>query len=142
LGFLVDFGGVKFMTTQSETLEITQVDVSEGFEGLAWKWMRYSGLLLIPLAWGHVAIQDVLVGVHAIDLDYVAMRWASLGWRVYDFLLLAFAFAHGVNGLRQVLNDYVKKESVQRKIAWGLLGFWAILSLIGAAAIVGGVRVP
>jgi len=130
------------MATQSDTLEIPRVEVSEGIEGLAWKWMRYSGLLLIPLAWGHVAIQDVLVGVHAIDLDYVAMRWASLGWRVYDFLLLAFAFAHGVNGLRQVLNDYIKKESAQRKIAWGLLGFWAILSLIGAAAIVGGVRTP
>jgi succinate dehydrogenase / fumarate reductase membrane anchor subunit len=103
--------------------------------------MRYSGLLLIPLAWGHVAIQDVLVGVHAIDLDYVAMRWASLGWRVYDFLLLAFAFAHGVNGLRQVLNDYIKKEGTRKKVAWVLLVFWAILSLIGAAAIVGGVRV-
>jgi succinate dehydrogenase / fumarate reductase membrane anchor subunit len=69
--------------------------------------MRYSGLLLIPLAWGHVLIQDVLVGVHRIDLDYVAMRWAMLGWRVFDFLLLAFAFAHGMNGLRQVLNDYI-----------------------------------
>jgi succinate dehydrogenase / fumarate reductase membrane anchor subunit len=101
--------------------------------------MRYSGLLLIPLAWGHVLIQDVLVGVHAIDLDYVAMRWASLGWRIYDFLLLAFAFAHGVNGLRQVLNDYIKKENSQKRLAWGLLVFWAILSLIGAAAIIGGV---
>lgn len=130
------------MATQSETIDIPRVEISEGIEGLAWKWMRYSGLLLIPLAWGHVAIQDVLVGVHAIDLDYVAMRWASLGWRVYDFLLLAFAFAHGVNGLRQVLNDYIKKESVQRKLAWGLLVFWAILSLIGATAIVGGVRTP
>ncbi len=28
--------------------------------------MRYSGLLLIPLAWGHVLIQDVLVGVGCI----------------------------------------------------------------------------
>ncbi len=111
-------------------------------ETAAWKWMRYSGLLLIPLAWGHVLIQDVLVGVHRIDLDYVAMRWASLAWRLYDFLLLAFAFAHGMNGLRQVIHDYVEDESDMRKIAWALLAFWGLLSAIGAAAILGGVRQP
>ena len=110
------------------------------YETLAWKWMRYSGLLLIPLAWGHVLIQDVLVGVHAIDLDYVAMRWASLGWRVYDFLLLAFAFAHGVNGLRQVIHDFIKDEVWLRRVSWGLLIFWMLLSLVGVVAIVGGTR--
>jgi len=130
------------MTTSIEELASRQVEVPEGLESVAWKWMRYSGLLLIPLAWGHILIQDVLVGVHRIDLDYVAMRWASLGWRAYDFALLAFAFAHGVNGLRQVLNDYITSEKTRRWLAWLLLAFWLVLSLIGAAAIVGGVRVP
>lgn len=122
------------------TTTVRKIQVPQTVENIAWKWMRYSGLLLIPLAWGHVLIQDVLVGVHRIDLDYVAMRWASLGWRVYDFLLLAFAFAHGVNGLRQVLHDFIKSERNQRYISYGLLVFWAVISLIGAAAIVGGVR--
>lgn len=124
---------------QANAQEVPQV---KGLESLAWKWMRYSGLLLIPLAWGHVLIQDILVGVHAIDLDYVALRWASLGWRVYDFLLLSFAFAHGVNGLRQVLNDYISKDSTRRKSTWALFAFWMVLSLIGAVAIIGGVRAP
>ena len=130
------------MTTNTNQTPINQAAVPEGFESIAWKWMRYSGLLLIPLAWGHVLIQDVLVGVHSIDLDYVALRWASLGWRVYDFLLLAFAFAHGVNGLRQVLNDYIRQDSTRRTVTWLLFGVWLILSLIGAMAIVGGVRIP
>jgi succinate dehydrogenase / fumarate reductase membrane anchor subunit len=104
--------------------------------------MRYSGLLLIPLAWGHVLIQDVLVGVHQIDIDYVAMRWATLGWRVYDFLLLAFAFAHGVNGLRQVINDFIKNKRLMRLVSVLLFVFWLVLSLIGAVAIVGGVQKP
>ena len=129
------------MTARTEELASRQVEVPEGLESIAWKWMRYSGLLLIPLAWGHVLIQDVLVGVHRIDLNYVAMRWASLGWRAYDFALLAFAFAHGVNGLRQVLNDYISSEKARRWLAWFLLAFWFLLSLIGAAAIVGGVRI-
>ena len=119
---------------------MAQVITTNKTEALAWKWMRYSGLLLIPLAWAHVAIQDVLVGVHAIDLDYVAMRWASLGWRTYDFLLLAFAFAHGVNGLRQVIHDFIPDEKMMRVISRILFVFWLLLSAIGAAAIVGGVR--
>lgn len=125
------------MATKAETVRVTQ-----GFDIIAWKWMRYSGILLIPLAWFHVAVQDVIVGVHAIDLNYVQQRWALLSWRVYDFALLAFAFAHGVNGLRQVLNDYIRSDVNRSRMAWILLVFWLVLSLIGAVAIVGGVRMP
>lgn len=124
------------------TTEVEKVRIPPNFEAIAWKWMRYSGLLLIPLAWGHVLIQDVLVGVHRIDLDYVAMRWASLGWRAYDFLLLAFAFAHGVNGLRQVVHDFIQNEDFMRIVTWGLFVFWLVISAIGAIAIIGGVRQP
>jgi succinate dehydrogenase / fumarate reductase, membrane anchor subunit len=120
--------------------EARRVKVSQGGEIIAWKWMRYSGLLLIPLAWGHVLIQDVLVGVHQIDLSYVEARWASLGWRTYTFLLLTFAFAHGMNGLRQVLNDFIRGELNRRRVGWFLFFFWLVISLIGAIAIIGGVR--
>jgi succinate dehydrogenase / fumarate reductase membrane anchor subunit len=109
-------------------------------EIILWKWMRYSGILLVPLAWGHVLIQDVLVGGHGINLDYVALRWSMVGWRIYDFLLLAFAFAHGINGLRQVLFDYVHNPKHQRTIAWALLAVWLLISAVGAVAIIGGVK--
>ena len=114
----------------------------KNFETTAWLFMRYSGLLLIPLVWVHVLIQDVLVGVHAIDLDYVALRWATLGWRVYDIALLAFAFAHGMNGLHNVLNDYVRGTRVRRALDWLLLLGWLAISAIGAVAIIGGVQSP
>ncbi len=117
-----------------------RVELAQNYETLAWRWMRYSGLLLIPLAFGHIVLQDVIVGVHAIDLDYVAARWASLGWRVYDALLLMFAFAHGVNGLRQVLSGWITQAGLRRVVSWLLLAFWLVISLIGATAIVGGVR--
>ncbi|MEW6568796.1 MAG: succinate dehydrogenase [Chloroflexota bacterium] len=102
--------------------------------------MRYSAVLLIPLVWIHVLIRDVLVGVHRIDLDYVAMRWASLAWRAYDIALLAFAFAHGMNGLRNVLHDYIADPHRQWWIDRLLLLGWLAISAIGAVAIVGGVR--
>ena len=110
------------------------------YESVAWKWMRYSGFLLIPLAWGHVLIQDVLVGVHAIDIDYVAMRWASLGWQIYDILLLAFAFAHGMNGLRQVALDFVHSEQGRRRASIAIFVLWLVVSIIGAIAIIAGAR--
>ncbi len=103
--------------------------------------MRYSGLLLIPLAWGHVLIQDVLVGVDRIDLNYVAMRWAFWGWRIYDLFLLVFALAHGINGLRQVVLDFVSKKLI-RLINQASFMYWLVMVLIGIAALVGGVRKP
>ena len=116
------------------------IDLRRNGEVIAWKWMRYSGLLLIPLAWGHVLIQDVLVGVDNIDLNYVSMRWAYFGWRIYDFFLLVFALAHGINGLRQVVLDFVSKKKNVRLVNQALFVYWLVLALLGIAALVGGVR--
>jgi succinate dehydrogenase hydrophobic anchor subunit len=107
-----------------------------------WQFIRWSGVLLIPLVWIHVAIQDVLVGVHAIDLDFVALRWATWGWRLYDIALLAFAFGHGMLGLRNVVNDYVTRPAWNRRLKWVMLAGWVVITAIGAVAIVGGVLRP
>lgn len=131
------------MTTQSTTSSPSRsnrVATPSNFEKTAWMFMRYSALLLIPLAFGHLILQDVIVGVHAIDIDYVAMRWDMLAWRVYDAALLAFAFAHGMNGVRQVLMDYIRSERLFRIVSWGLLLAWLAITIVGAVAIIGGVR--
>jgi succinate dehydrogenase cytochrome b556 subunit len=110
------------------------------FEGWAWLFMRWSGILLVPLVWIHVAISDVLVGAHAIDLDYVRLRWAILGWRVFDGFLLAFTFAHGMNGLRGVLTDYVHSPAWRRGLNWLMLAMWIVWMILGMGALIGGVR--
>jgi len=118
------------------------VHVPQNLESIAWKWMRISALLLIPLVWGHVIIQDVITGVHAMNLGYVAERWASIFWRVYDALLLGFTFAHGVNGLRQVVFDFVYSPNARRNWIIGLFLFWLIITLVGFIALVAGVNTP
>lgn len=128
------------MTAESPTSTVRTVSIKPSLESTAWKWMRYSALLLIPLAWGHTLLQDVIVNVHNIDINYVAIRWGSLVWKVYDILLLGFAFAHGVNGLRQVLNDFIHSERSRAITAWALLAAWALITIIGAAAIIFGAR--
>jgi succinate dehydrogenase / fumarate reductase membrane anchor subunit len=98
--------------------------------------MRYSGLLLIPLVWFHMIWQDVIIGVHNIDENYVLWRWSDTGIQIYDILLLSFAFAHGVNGLRQVLMDYIHPPKARRVTSILLFIFWGVISIMGAVAII------
>lgn len=129
------------MSTQTTTSgRASRVATPRNFETTAWLFMRYSAILLIPLAFGHLILQDIVVGVHSIDINYVKMRWDLLAWRIYDIALLAFAFAHGINGLRQVLTDYIKNEGTFRIVSWVLLLLWIVITAIGAVAIIGGVR--
>lgn len=125
------------MTT--ETIPRT-VKIPGTYESISWKWMRISALLLIPLVWGHVLLQDIIVGVFAINLDYVAFRWSNLLWRIYDGLLLAFAFAHGMNGLRQVLFDYIHGPTGRRNVVIIVAAIWLVISVIGFIALIGGVN--
>ena len=91
------------------------------FERRAFLFMRLSGILLLLLAVGHMLLQHVLRDVHNLTLQTVQEIWRSWGWRAYDLLLLTFAIAHGFNGLRQVLEDYIHNprhvKTVQRVLA-------------------------
>ncbi len=109
------------------------------FDTYVWQFMRWSGVLLIPLAWMHVVLQDVIVGVHAITIDFVALRWATLGWRIYDIALLGFAFGHGIFGMRTVVNDYVHSKQWNQALHWFHFIAWLVITAIGAVAIIGGV---
>jgi succinate dehydrogenase / fumarate reductase membrane anchor subunit len=121
---------------------VRNINRPRSYEIVAWKWMRYSAIALIPLVWIHVLIQDVVVGVHAIAETqdgaflYVIDRWANPFWITYDILLLAFAFAHGMNGLRQVAMDFIHGEAAQRFISWLIFFLWIVISAIGAYAII------
>ena len=118
----------------------TRARLRPSFEATAWRWMRYSGILLIPLAWFHVYLQDVFVGVHAIDIDYVAARLDIFGWVLYDFFLLLFTFAHGMYGLRQVSNEFIHNEKTRRILGILMLIFWLVISIIGTIALFMGAR--
>jgi succinate dehydrogenase / fumarate reductase membrane anchor subunit len=120
------------MTQNTQT---QSVKTPRTYESVAWKWMRYSGILLIPLVWVHLVLQDVIVGVHQIDSSYVAARWGMVFWQVYDMALLGFALAHGVNGFRQVIQDNVHHERAMKYISVLLLVFWGVLTFIGAGGI-------
>ncbi len=100
-----------------------------GIERFWWRFMRVSGVIIIPLVFGHLAMMHIIQGVFDItaaghnvvgttvanasgtSVEFVADRWSYLVagvavWRIYDFALIALVVVHGFNGLRFVLTDY------------------------------------
>lgn len=116
------------------------------FDQIMWGFMRVSGLLILPLVFGHLAIMHVIEGVFAINesgtglaANFVAARWAYLGWRLYDAALLALALIHGFNGFRYVVNDYTHNPLVRRGLNWALLVACIVIIIIGGLTLLNGV---
>jgi succinate dehydrogenase / fumarate reductase, membrane anchor subunit len=81
------------------------------FEKYAWLFMRFSGVALVFLALGHLFIGLIWDGgVYRIDFNYVAERWASPFWQIWDMALLWLAMIHGANGMRTIIGDYARKN--------------------------------
>ena len=89
---------------------------SNGFEVFSWYFFRISGLALIFLVLIHLYAMHVNTDVAKTNYDFVASRYANPFWRVYDLLLLSLALLHGMNGLRIMVDDYIKGRGW--RLAW------------------------
>ncbi|WP_188668279.1 succinate dehydrogenase hydrophobic membrane anchor subunit [Tersicoccus solisilvae] len=84
------------------------------FEMLAWLFMRLSGVVLIVLVFGHLFVNLMAGdGVHAVDFGFVAGKWASPFWQVWDLAMLWLALLHGTNGVRTIINDYAERNATR-----------------------------
>lgn len=98
------------------------------FELYSWVFMRMSGVLLVVLVLGHLLIMNVLDGgVQRVNFGFVAGRWSSPFWQVWDLLQLWLAELHGTNGLRTVINDYAERDGTR---------FWLKMMLYASAGLV------
>lgn len=127
-----------------------------------WRFMRLSGVLIIPLVFGHLAMVHVIQGVFDISqaghtpvwtnlgpnivegvgtaANFVALRWNTMLagvyiWRIYDILLLALVVLHGFNGLRYVINDYFRNRVLNRTLNIASFGVMVGLIVVGGLAI-------
>ena len=84
------------------------------YELYSWLFMRISGIILVFLVLGHLFIMNILDGgVQRINFGFVAGRWASPFWQVWDLLQLWLAMIHGGNGLRTIINDYAQRDKTR-----------------------------
>ncbi|GGH37161.1 succinate dehydrogenase hydrophobic membrane anchor subunit [Microbacterium album] len=104
-------------------------------EKWGWLYMRASGVLLIVLIFGHLFVNLMVEegGVHAIDFAFVAGKLASPFWQWWDVLMLWLAFIHGANGMRTIVNDYVRGETARKALVatiWIAAGVMIVLGTL------------
>lgn len=114
------------------TTRKVQIAKTNQFERFAFMFMRLSGVALLLLAVGHMMIQHVLSSSSSLTIQFVRDQWQSWGWRTYDLLLLAFAVSHGLNGLTNVLGDYIHNPKTMQ-IVKRLLFVFMILTIVWSA---------
>ncbi len=129
------------------------------FDQIMWTYMRISGVLILPLVFGHLAMMHVIQGVFHITtagytpigatgvnqtgsaVEFVSQRWNTMFagvfiWRIYDIALLAFVVLHGFYGLHYVMNDYVHNKIVNRGVQIAIFVTALTLLILGGLAII------
>ena len=106
------------------------------FELYSWLFMRISGLLLVVLVLGHLFIMNILDGgVHRINFAFVAGRWSSPFWQLWDLAMLWLAMIHGGNGLRTIIDDYSRRDSTRFWLKMVLYLAVVLIVLLGTLVI-------
>jgi len=99
-------------------------------------YMRASGVVLVVLIFGHLFVNMVAgEGVRGIDFAFVAGKWASPFWQVWDLLMLWLALIHGANGMRTIINDYSSSVTLGKVLRGAVFLSAAVLIVLGTLVI-------
>ena len=102
----------------------------------AWLFMRLSGIVLVVLIFGHLFVNLWAgEGVQQIDFGFVAGKWASPFWQIWDLLMLWLAMLHGTNGLRTIIMDYAEKPGTRMSLQLILYIASAVILVLGTLVI-------
>jgi len=116
---------------------------------IMWLFMRISGLALLLLgllgvvgaavmgARNQVSLPTLLRWAffpnpnHVINSDIPDVDiWATAYWQVMQILVVFFGVTHGVNGLRNVLEDYIENSFFQVVLRGLLLLVWLAIMIV------------
>lgn len=136
-------------------------------DGFWWSFMRISGIIILPLVFGHLLMMHIIQGVFDIQfnaalaqhvvvgttssnlsgtaVEFVADRWNTLVagvavWRLYDVGMLVLVVTHGFNGLRYVFTDYAPNPILKRALVYLCIIAALVLLILGGAALMYGVN--
>ncbi|MHA7191819.1 succinate dehydrogenase hydrophobic membrane anchor subunit [Arthrobacter sp. MDT2-16] len=106
------------------------------FEMIAWLFMRISGAILVVLIFVHLYVNLVAGdGISGIDFGFVAGKWASPFWQIWDLTMLWLAMLHGTNGIRVIINDYADKNSTRMWLKGVLYTATVVIVVLGTLVI-------
>lgn len=106
------------------------------YELYGWMFMRMSGIVLVVLVLGHLFV-NLMVGdgIQALDFAFVAGKWSSPFWQVWDLLMLWLAMLHGTNGVRTIINDYAERDFTRFWLKMGLYTSLVFTVVLGTLVI-------
>lgn len=106
------------------------------YELYGWVFMRLSGVVLLVLIFGHLYL-NLLAGdgISGIDFGFVAGKWASPLWQIWDLLMLWLAMIHGTNGVRTIINDYAEKTTTRVVLKTALALAFTVTVVLGTLVI-------
>ena len=110
---------------------VRRVQVARSRDRYVWLFMRLSGVAMLFLAVGHMVIQHIVNSSANLTMQFVAAQWSTWGWKTFDILLLWMAIPHGINGLYNVLSDYIHNGGVRRILSIAL-GLFIVATVIWA----------
>ena len=97
----------------------------------AWIWQRITAVLLVVFLGTHIFVLHYVPDNLNINFVGVALRFKSVLYLIIDSGLLATSLYHGLNGVRNILFDFVLSDGKRRAIN---IQFW----LVGLAFFVWG----
>lgn len=102
--------------------------------------VRVTGLLLAVLVLGHFAVTHITTDVADTGAEFVARRWGSALWLLWDWAMLTAAMLHGAAGVWILIEDYTPNPDKRRHRQRLLVSTSTLLFVLGlvviAAAIV------
>ena len=83
------------------------------------------------------AVIQVLISESThLSAEDLANRWNNPIWRLFDWLLLALGLLHGSNGLRFIMDDYIRKPAKRVVVKSVVYGLAIIMFIYGTLTIV------
>ena len=105
-------------------------------EKWGWIYMLVSVVVLVVLIFGHLFVNLVAGdGVRQIDFAFIAGKYATPFWQIWDVLMLWLALIHGSNGMRTITNDYVVHPLANRITKYALVAATVVLIVLGTLVI-------
>ncbi len=102
-----------------------------GFEYGSWLYMRLSGIAILVLVSIHLIYVHFVHGVDQVNYKFVATRWSSPAVLAMDVALLIIALLHGANGVRILIDDYIRSKSRRNFLHGALYVVTAFLLVFG-----------
>ena len=93
--------------------------------------VRVTGVMLAVLVLGHFALTHFITDVADTGSEFIARRWGSVFWLLWDWAMLATAMLHGAAGVWIGIEDYTPDERKRKRRQRLLVLISALLFIVG-----------